>query len=118
MKKNTTALLLGLIVCAAFACKEDDRSDSGAPGAGYKRYKSTDIPVEWTDRTPPSKAESLKIQEGDSFDKALECLGRPFQDSGEGRNIWHYRLDDGTYIQLIGRGKIEKILRYSNEDIK
>lgn len=84
----------------------------------YKDYKGIKIPIEWTDTKIPSKENSLKINEGDSFDKAIKLLGVPFQDSGKDKYIWHYRLDDDTYIQLIGTNKIEERLRYSNEDIK
>ena len=83
----------------------------------HKNYKGQDVPTEWTDRVPASKETSLKVSKGDSFDKAIEILGIPFQDSGKGRHIWHYRLDDGSYLQLIGGDRIEKVMRYSDKDI-
>ena len=84
----------------------------------YRTYRGVRIPVEWTEREPPSQKNSLLISVGDSFDKAIEFLGIPFQDSGKDTFIWHYQLDDNTYIQLIGTEKIEKIIRYTNDDIK
>jgi len=84
----------------------------------HRTYKGAKIPVEWTTRKPPLQKNALLISEGDSFDKAIELLGIPFQDSGKDSLIWHYQLDDDSYIQLIGTEKIEKIIRYTNDDIK
>jgi len=114
MKKRLAALLLCLAILSPLACKKATKTDFDNKNnahfqSEYKNYKGFTIPTEWIDRQPSSKEKSLQIYEGDSFDKAIDLLGIPFQDSGKDKNIWHYRLDDGTYVQLIGTEKIEKI---------
>ena len=123
MKLYAALLFLCFVVFHINACKKAAGTNLDHGGSMHfrsdcKNYKGLNIPIEWTDRKPPLKENSLKIKEGDSFDKVIELLGIPFQDSGKDNNIWHYRLDDNTYLQIIGSDKIEKLLRYTDKDMK
>ncbi|PCJ51352.1 MAG: hypothetical protein COA79_26475 [Planctomycetota bacterium] len=76
------------------------------------------IPIEYEQKKPITIFLANSVKVGDKMSKVLRQLGVPSQDSGDTKYIWHYMVEGGTYLQVVGHEKAIEVFQYTNDDIK
>lgn len=85
---------------------------------GYKDCFGNHVPIEYVTKKPISKSLANSVRIGEEMQKVITRLGIPSQDSGDDSYIWHYKVEGGTYLLVVGKDKVEEARQYSNKDIK
>jgi hypothetical protein len=104
-----------LILFLLLGCIEPSKKNNSAE---FKICFGIPVPVEYIQKKPISKLNANSIKLGNSMKNIISKLGAPSQDSGTNIHIWHYMVEDGTYLQVHGKNKCTKVFGYSNDEIR